>query len=117
MTLKLNDKESQKIVERINFEKCNGLLPAVIQDESDGRVLMQAFMNPEALLLTLKTGKAHYWSRTRQKIWMKGENSGNIQLVQKLFLDCDYDAILLHIQQKGVCCHTGKETCFHHGIK
>ncbi|MEM4245833.1 MAG: bifunctional phosphoribosyl-AMP cyclohydrolase/phosphoribosyl-ATP diphosphatase HisIE [Candidatus Bathyarchaeia archaeon] len=116
MVLKFDEPEAERVVRRIDFTKCGGLLPVVVQDDSNDSVLMQAFMNPESLRLTLTTGRAHYWSRTRRRIWMKGEASGHVQLVQGAFLDCDLDALLLRVQQKGVVCHTGKDTCFHNGI-
>ncbi len=100
----------------VNFKKLGGLLPVVTQDASSNQVLMQAFMNEDALRLTLRTGKAHYWSRTRQKIWLKGEKSGHTQIIKEAYLDCDNDAILLRVHQIGVCCHTGVKTCFHNPV-
>ncbi|MDH4226331.1 MAG: bifunctional phosphoribosyl-AMP cyclohydrolase/phosphoribosyl-ATP diphosphatase HisIE [Deltaproteobacteria bacterium] len=90
----------------------NGLIPAVAQDSDTGEVLMLAFMNKEALEKTLDTGLAHYYSRSRQKLWMKGETSGNTQKVEGVFYDCDSDSVLLRIKQKGVACHTGERSCF-----
>ena len=116
MVLKIDETKAEQIIRKADFGKCGGLLPVIVQDDSTDHVLMQAFMNPESLKLTLTTGQAHYWSRTRNRIWMKGEKSGHVQLVQKAFLDCDYDTLLLRVQQKGVVCHTGKETCFHNSI-
>ena len=103
----------EKTIAQIQFDKLNGLLPVVIQDNQTKDVLMLAFMDREALRLTLSTGKAHYWSRTRKTLWRKGETSGNEQIVEKLFLDCDNDTLLLQVNQIGVCCHTGAKTCFH----
>ena len=116
MVLQLNEVEAEKFVEKVNFEKMNGLVPVVVQDSSNDKVLTQAFMNKEALQLTLTKGKMHYWSRTRKRIWLKGEESGHHSLLQNAILDCDNDAILFKVQQIGACCHTGQETCFHNPI-
>ena len=113
MVLQLSETEIEDFVEKVNFEKGNGLVPAVIQDASNNRVLMQAYMNEEALRLTLASGKMHFWSRSRGRIWLKGEESGHHSLVQNALLDCDNDAILFKVQQIGPACHTGEETCFH----
>lgn len=116
MVLQLNEAEAEKFVEKVNFEKMNGLVPVVVQDSSNDKVLTQAFMNKEALQLTLTKGKMHYWSRTRKRIWLKGEESGHHSLLQNAILDCDNDAILFKVQQIGACCHTGQETCFHNPV-
>ncbi|MFP4384290.1 MAG: phosphoribosyl-AMP cyclohydrolase [Spirochaetia bacterium] len=101
-------------MEKIDFEKTGGLIPAVVQDHRTGEVLMLAFMNRDALELTRKTGFAHYFSRSRQQIWKKGETSGHLQEVKELFTDCDRDTILLKVRQEGdTACHTGKRSCFH----
>jgi phosphoribosyl-ATP pyrophosphohydrolase/phosphoribosyl-AMP cyclohydrolase len=113
MVLKMTEEEMRKVVADVNFKKMGGLVPVVVQDGSNDNVLMQAFMNEEALRLTLQSGKMHYWSRTKNRIWMKGETSGNVSLVQKVALDCDSDSLLFTVQQIGPCCHTGKNTCFH----
>ncbi|GHV02372.1 histidine biosynthesis bifunctional protein HisIE [Clostridia bacterium] len=89
-----------------------GLICAVAQDARTGKVLMQAYMNKEALDLTVKTGRAHYWSRSRARLWRKGEESGHVQTVKELSLDCDGDCVLLKVEQVGPACHTGSETCF-----
>ena len=90
-----------------------GLVPAIAQDATTGRVLMMAWMNREALLETARTGRAVYWSRSRNRLWRKGEESGNVQHVHELRTDCDRDVILLAIEQVGgVACHTGRESCF-----
>jgi phosphoribosyl-AMP cyclohydrolase len=97
-----------------DFSKQNGLLPVIAQDAESGNVLMLAYMNELAWNKTIETGKAHYWSRSRQKLWMKGEESGNVQLVRDIFIDCDSDTILLKIEQiGGAACHTGFASCFH----
>jgi len=116
LVLKLNENEAKNFVKQVNFSKANGLVPVVIQDASNDTVLMQAFMNEEALRLTLTSGKMHYWSRKRKRIWLKGEESGHHSLLQNAILDCDNDAILFRVQQIGVCCHTGQQTCFHKPI-
>ncbi|MDO5537312.1 MAG: phosphoribosyl-AMP cyclohydrolase [Desulfovibrionaceae bacterium] len=90
-----------------------GLVPAIAQDAEDGEVLMLAYMNEEAWAKTLETGEAHYWSRSRSKLWHKGESSGNVQKVHSIRLDCDSDTILLSITQiGGAACHTGRRSCF-----
>lgn len=115
--MQLNETEIDKFVEKVNFEKGKGLVPVVVQDASTNRVLMQGYMNEEALRLTLASGKTHFWSRTKGRIWLKGEDSGHHSLVQNAVLDCDNDAILFKVQQIGPVCHTGEETCFHKSIK
>jgi phosphoribosyl-AMP cyclohydrolase len=89
------------------------LIPAIVQDVSNNEVLMLAYMNAESLALTLSTGKATYWSRSRNELWVKGATSGHFQEVHSVSLDCDGDAILLKVTQTGVACHTGDRTCFH----
>lgn len=111
--LKMTEEEAQAFIKKMNFEKMGGLVPVVLQDHSTKRVLMQAFMNKEALRLTLTTGYMHFWSRTRRKIWMKGETSGHYSLVQNVIRDCDDDALLFLVKQIGPICHTGEESCFH----
>ena len=97
-----------------DFEKGGGLLPVVAQDAETGEVLMLAYMNEEAFRRTLETGNAWYYSRSRDKFWMKGEESGNVQRVKAVFTDCDADAIVLKIEQVGgAACHTGHRTCFY----
>jgi phosphoribosyl-AMP cyclohydrolase len=89
------------------------LIPAIVQDVSSNEVLMLAYMNAESLALTLSTGKATYWSRSRNELWIKGATSGHFQEVHSVSLDCDGDALLLKVTQTGVACHTGDRTCFH----
>jgi phosphoribosyl-AMP cyclohydrolase len=89
------------------------LIPAVVQDSTTNEVLMLAYMNSESLALTLSTGKATYWSRSRNELWVKGATSGHVQKVISVALDCDGDALLIHVEQTGVACHTGERTCFH----
>ncbi|MBB1512671.1 phosphoribosyl-AMP cyclohydrolase [Tessaracoccus sp. MC1679] len=90
----------------------DGLIPAVAQDADTGEVLMLAWMNEESLRLTLATGRATYWSRSRQELWEKGLTSGHTQQVVSVALDCDGDALLLRVHQSGAACHTGNRTCF-----
>jgi phosphoribosyl-AMP cyclohydrolase len=92
------------------------LRPAIVQDYRTGEVLMLAYMNDEALRLTRATGRAHYWSRSRGKLWRKGEESGHEQLVKAIFIDCDEDTILLKVEQLGGACHTGYRSCFYRTI-
>lgn len=89
------------------------LMPAVVQDSTSHEVLMLAYMNSESLALTLSTGNATYWSRSRNELWVKGATSGHFQKVISVALDCDGDALLISVQQTGVACHTGEKTCFH----
>lgn len=90
----------------------NGLVPAVIQDAENGQVLMVAYMNRESILKTIETGLCTYWSRSRQKLWVKGETSGHFQHVKAVRVDCDADCLLIQIEQVGAACHTGNRSCF-----
>ncbi len=101
----------EKLVKSLDFAKLGGIIPAVTIGE-DGRVLMLAFMNEEALRRTLSTGMMHYWSRSRKKLWMKGEESGHYQYVLGIYADCDSDSLLFKVRQVGNVCHTGEKTCF-----
>lgn len=94
----------------------NGLITAVTVDADTNQVLMVAFMNKEALEKTLTTGKCTYWSRSRQKFWVKGEESGNTQEVKGVFIDCDQDAVVVKVKQKGAACHNGFESCFYRQV-
>jgi len=98
---------------KIDWEKQGGLLPAVAQDAETKDVLMLAYVNKDALKLTFETGYAHYYSRSRNQIWKKGETSGHLQKIVDVFLDCDGDTILYIINQTGVACHTGERSCFY----
>jgi phosphoribosyl-AMP cyclohydrolase len=93
----------------------DGLVPAVAQQHDTGEVLMLAWMNREAVRTTLSEGRACYWSRSRGRLWRKGETSGQVQLLRELRLDCDGDALLLRVDQQGVACHTGRRSCFFRG--
>ncbi|WP_044418915.1 bifunctional phosphoribosyl-AMP cyclohydrolase/phosphoribosyl-ATP diphosphatase HisIE [Halarcobacter anaerophilus] len=99
-------------IELIDWEKMNGLIPVITQEAGTNEVLMLAYMDKEALDLTLKTKKAHYYSRSKQRIWQKGESSGHTQEVQEILVDCDNDTVLLKVKQNGVACHTGRKSCF-----
>lgn len=94
------------------WEKCDGLLPAIVQDAFDGRVLMQAFMNREALEQSLATGRVTFWSRSRQSLWSKGETSGNYLALEAIHSDCDGDSLLVLAQPQGPSCHRGSASCF-----
>lgn len=97
-----------------DFIKGGGLLPAIVQDDQTGEVLMMAYMNRDAWLKTLETGKATFWSRSRNALWLKGETSGHVQLVREVRVDCDNDTILLKVHQLGgAACHTGHRSCFY----
>lgn len=103
---------SEAWLNKVNWAE-DGLVSAIAQDAATGRVLMMAWMDREALRLTVKSGEAVYWSRSRKKLWRKGEESGHIQKVQEIRLDCDGDVLLLQVEQMGgIACHTGRESCF-----
>ena len=89
-----------------------GLIPAILQDDESGEILMMAWMNADALRLTVETGEAYFWSRSRRTLWHKGETSGNIQRVQEIWVDCDADTLLLKVNPAGPACHTGEQSCF-----
>jgi phosphoribosyl-AMP cyclohydrolase len=102
----------------IDFNKTGGLIPVIAQDYSSGTVLMLAYMNRETWDLTLKTGIVHYWSRSRNKIWKKGESSGNVQEVKEIRIDCDNDTVLIKVNQVGrAACHDGYESCFYRVVR
>ncbi len=101
-----------------DFEKMGGLIPVIAQDWKSGEVLMLAFMNEEAWQKTLETGKVHYFSRSRNKIWLKGESSGHVQLVKEIYLDCDLDTVLIKVEQLGgAACHKGYRSCFYRRLE
>lgn len=104
-------------IEKIDWKKMDGLIPVVTQDANSNEVLMLAYMDEEALKLTLETNIAHYFSRSKQRIWKKGESSGHIQEVVDILVDCDDDTILLKVNQTGVACHTGRKSCFFTSMK
>lgn len=98
-------------LDQLKFD-ANGLIPAIIQDAANGRVLMMAWMNRASLEKTIATGKTHFWSRSRQKFWMKGESSGHTQTVKDIAFDCDADTLLIQVGQMGAACHEGYRSCF-----
>jgi phosphoribosyl-AMP cyclohydrolase len=102
----------------LDFNKMNGLIPAIVQDYATGEVLMLAYINKDAWNVTLSTGKATYFSRSRQKLWVKGETSGNLQWVKEIWIDCDDDTVLLKVEQiGGAACHTGYRSCFYKKVE
>jgi phosphoribosyl-AMP cyclohydrolase len=103
-------------VDELGFDD-KGLIPAIACDHETNEVLMVAYMNRESLAATLTTGQATYWSRSRQKLWVKGESSGHVQKVRWIRTDCDKDTLLLGIEQVGVACHTGRRSCFHFELR
>lgn len=104
--------KNRKIIENLKFDK-NGLVPVVIQDIKNQEVLMLAYMNKEAIRKTMETGKTHFWSRSRQKLWLKGEISGHYQIVKEIYFDCDQDTLLIKVEQRKAACHKGYRSCFH----
>jgi len=104
-----------EVPEDLRFD-ANGLIPAIAQDAGNGQVLMHAYMNAQALVRTLETGLAHYYSRSRQRLWQKGEESGHIQRVREILYDCDADTLLLRVDQDVAACHTGNRSCFFRGL-
>ena len=107
----------EKSLDEIDFEKSGGLVPVIVQDVTSKDVLTLAYSNKESLELTRKTGNSWFWSRSRNKLWMKGEESGNIQKVKQILVDCDYDAIIYLVEPSGAACHTGEKVCFHNDLK
>ncbi|MXS84473.1 phosphoribosyl-AMP cyclohydrolase [Nitrosomonas sp. HPC101] len=104
-------------LDTINWS-ADGLVPVIVQDENSGKILMVAWMNREALKRTAETGEAVYWSRSRKKLWHKGEESGHTQAIKAIHLDCDEDVLLLSVEQKGgIACHTGRQSCFFRQLK
>ena len=103
-------------MEALRFDS-GGLIPAVLQDYETGEVLMVAWMNADALRLTRLTGEAHFWSRSRQQLWRKGETSGNVMCVRQVLVDCDGDTLLVRVDPAGPACHTGARTCFYRELE
>ena len=103
-------------VEKLKFN-ADGLIPAIVQEQSSGRVLMMAWMNKASIETTLSTGRTHFWSRSRQKFWMKGESSGHVQTVKDVAFDCDGDTLLIQVEQIGAACHEGYQSCFFRSIE
>lgn len=112
----MNLEEAVRLADTLNYRHNGGFIVAVTQDVDTGEVLMVAFMNKEAFVKTLTTGLAHYWSLTRGKLWRKGEESGYVQFVREVYVDCDCDSVLLKIDQVGYACHEGYRSCFHNKV-
>jgi phosphoribosyl-AMP cyclohydrolase len=103
--------------DQLKFDEATGLIPAIIQEQKSGRVLMMAWMNRASLEKTIATGKTHFWSRTRKQFWMKGESSGHTQTVKDISFDCDGDTILIQVDQIGAACHEGYKSCFFRSVE
>ena len=101
----------------LDFEKGGGIIPVIVQDAQTRQVLTLAYCNREALERAVKTGKSWFWSRSRRRLWMKGESSGNTQDIVSIPADCDSDALIYLVRPSGPACHTGRDTCFHYSIK
>jgi phosphoribosyl-AMP cyclohydrolase len=104
------------LYDQLKFDPVSGLIPVIIQEQKTGRVLMMAWMNRASLEKTIATGKTHFWSRSRQKFWMKGETSGHTQSVKDIAFDCDGDTILIQVEQIGAACHEGYKSCFFRSV-
>jgi phosphoribosyl-AMP cyclohydrolase len=102
--------------DQLKFD-ANDLIPAIIQEQKSGRVLMMAWMNRASLEKTIATGRTHFWSRSRQKFWMKGEQSGHTQTVKNIAFDCDGDVLLIQVEQTGAACHEGYQSCFFRSVE
>ncbi len=107
----------EKSIEEIDFAKSNGLIPVIVQDANTKDVLTLAYSNKESLQLTIKTRNSWFWSRSRNKLWMKGEESGNTQKVLQILVDCDSDSVIYLVEPSGPACHTGERVCFHNNLK
>ena len=104
-------------ITNIDFSKGDGIVPVIVQDANTKEILTLAYSNKESLERTLATGNSWFWSRSRNKLWMKGEESGNTQKVRKILVDCDSDALIYLVEPAGPACHTGERTCFHNSLK
>ena len=103
-------------IDKLDFEKGKGIMPVIVQDHKTLEVLTLAYCNKESLELTVQTRKSWFWSRSRQKLWMKGEESGNTQRVLRVMVDCDSDTLIYMVEPSGPACHTGKRHCFHNEL-
>jgi phosphoribosyl-AMP cyclohydrolase len=110
-----NVSQFMNVYEKLKFNQ-DGLIPAIIQEQSTGRVLMMAWMNRASMEKTIETGQTHFWSRSRQKFWMKGETSGHVQKVKDIAFDCDGDTLLIQVEQTGAACHEGYHSCFFRSV-
>ena len=106
----------KKSLDDLDFAKGGGLVPVIVQDAATKEVLTLAYSNRESLELARKTGKSWFWSRSRNKLWMKGEESGNTQSIKKILVDCDSDAVIYLVEPSGPACHTGQNACFHNDL-
>ncbi len=111
MTDAVSDRTIDEVVNALKYND-DGIIPAISQQHDTGEVLMMAWMNKDSVAETLKTGRVCYWSRSRQKMWRKGESSGQVQTLKEFRWDCDADTLLLQVHQEGVACHTGRRNCF-----
>ncbi len=107
----------EKNIDDIDFSKGDGLVPVIVQDVNTKEILTLAYSNKESLELTKKTGNSWFWRRSRKKLWMKGEESGNTQQVKEILVDCDSDAIIYLVDPSGPACHTGERKCFHNSLE
>jgi phosphoribosyl-AMP cyclohydrolase len=108
--------DNMSFYDQLKFD-ANGLIPAIVQEQKTGRVLMMAWMNRASLQKSLETGKTHFWSRSRQKFWMKGESSGHVQVIKEIAFDCDGDTLLVRVEQTGAACHEGYQSCFFRSVQ
>ena len=114
----ISDKQNDSLaISDLDFEKFSGLIPVIAQEQASGKVLMLAYANLEAVRKTQETGYAHYWSRSRNKLWKKGESSGHIQKITEVLVDCDEDTLIYKVSQTGPACHTGEKSCFFRKLK
>ena len=104
-------------ISNIDFSKGDGIVPVIVQDVNTKEILTLAYANKESLGLAISTGNSWFWSRSRKKLWMKGEESGNTQIVREVLVDCDSDALIYLVEPQGPACHTGEQTCFHNSMK
>ena len=104
-------------ISNIDFSKGDGIVPVIVQDANTKEILTLEYTNKESLGLAIKTGNSWFWSRSRNKLWMKGEESGNTQKIKKILVDCDSDSLIYLVEPQGPACHTGERTCFHNSMK
>ena len=118
MMFKKSEKQNDNIaISDLDFEKFSGIIPVIAQDQASGKVLMLAYANLEAVRKTQETGYAHYWSRSRNTLWKKGESSGHFQQITEVLVDCDEDTLLYKVSQTGPACHTGSQSCFYRELQ
>ena len=107
----------EQIISNIDFSKSDGIVPVIVQDANTKEILTLAYTNKESLERTVSTGNSWFWSRSRKKLWMKGEESGNTQKIKEILVDCDSDALIYLVEPEGPACHTGERTCFHNSLE